>query len=158
VITEQQASTSSPTVSLRFSLPNLNQEIQVFAGSASKPPLDEAAQLFQKQTGIKVYLTYGGSGAVLSQMKLSRTGDLYIPGSPDYLKKAERDNVIDPSSSKIVAYLVPAIGVQRGNPKNIQSLGDLVKPGIKVGIANPDSVVSDYTLLKFSTITICWRM
>ena len=45
--------------------------ITVFAGSASKPPLDEAGLAFEKATGVKVYFNYGGSGTVLSQMKLS---------------------------------------------------------------------------------------
>ncbi len=73
--------------------------------------MDEAAQAFENQTGIKVYLNYGGSGTVLSQMELSRTGDLYIPGSPDYLEKANIKKVTDPTTMKIVAYLVPAICV-----------------------------------------------
>jgi len=114
--------------------------IAVFAGAASKPALDEAAQEFEIETGIKVYCTYGGSGTVLSQMKLSSTGDLYMPGSPDYIPKAERENVIDPGTSKIIAYLIPVIAVQHGNPKNIQSLADLARPGITVGIGNPDAV------------------
>jgi molybdate transport system substrate-binding protein len=118
----------------------VKKEITVFAGSASKPPLDEAALLFEKQTGIKVYLTYGGSGTVLSQMKLSRTGDIYIPGSPDFLAKAEKEKLTEPDSTKIIAYLIPAINVQHGNPRNIQTLDDLAKPGISVGIGNPASV------------------
>jgi molybdate transport system substrate-binding protein len=114
--------------------------ITIFAGAASKPALDEVAQAFEIETGIKVYCSYGGSGTVLSQMKLSSTGDLYMPGSPDYIPKAERDNVINPNTSEIVAYLIPVIAVQRGNPKNIQSLSDLAKSGITVGIGNPDAV------------------
>ncbi len=94
----------------------------------------------KNKQGVKVYLTYGGSGTVLSQMELSKTGDIYIPGSPDYLVKAEKEKVTDPTTTKIVAYLVPAINVQPGNPKNIQSLSDLAKPGIKVGIGNPTTV------------------
>jgi molybdate transport system substrate-binding protein len=121
-------------------VPVSNKEISVFAGSASKPALDEAADVFGKQTGTKVYLTYGGSGTVLSQMELSKTGDLYIPGSPDYLEKAEKDKATDPNTTKIVAYLIPAINVQPNNPKNIQSLSDLAKPGVKVGIGNPSTV------------------
>lgn len=117
-----------------------SKEITVFAGSASKPPLDEAAGVFEKQTGIKVYLTYGGSGTILSQMQLSKTGDVYIPGSPDFLARAEQGKVTDPASTKIVAYLVPVISVQHGNPRNIQSLSDLAKPGTKVGIGNPTTV------------------
>jgi molybdate transport system substrate-binding protein len=120
--------------------PATGEEIAVFAGSASKPPLDEAARTFEKQTGIKVYLTYGGSGTVLSQMELSKTGDVYIPGSPDFLAKAEKNKVTDPVSTKIVAYLIPVISVQHGNPLNIQSLSDLARPGIKIGIGNPSTV------------------
>jgi len=114
--------------------------ITAFCGAASKPAMDEAAHAFEMKTSIKVYCNYGGAGAVLSQMKLSKTGDLYIPGSPDYIPKAERDGVIDSKTVKIIAYLIPVIAVQHGNPKNIQSLADLAKPGIKVGIGNPEAV------------------
>jgi molybdate transport system substrate-binding protein len=135
-VSSTPASTANPTSSVSL----FNKEINVFAGSASKPPLDEAAKLFEKQTGAKVYLTYGGSGTVLSQMVLSKSGDVYIPGSPDYLLKSERDKVTDPNTSQIIAYLLPAIDVQKGNPMNIRSISDLAKPGIKVGIGNPNTV------------------
>jgi molybdate transport system substrate-binding protein len=102
--------------------------------------MDEAAKVFESQTGVKVYLTYGGSGAVLSQMELAKTGDLYIPGSPDYLEKSNAKNITDPGTANIIAYLVPAICVQHGNPKNIQSLADLARPAITVGIGNPSTV------------------
>ncbi len=114
--------------------------ITAFVGSASKPPMEEAAAAFEKETGIKVYLNFGGSGAMLSQIELSKSGDLYIPGSQDYIAKAERKVIIDPASVKKIAYLIPVIAVQHGNPKNIQSLADLAKPGIEVGIGNPQAV------------------
>ena len=116
------------------------KELTAFVGSASKPPMEEAARAFEKETGIKVYVNYGGSGAMLSQIELSRSGDLYIPGSQDYVTKAQRMNVIDPASVKKIAYLIPVIAVQHGNPKNIRSLADLAKPGIEVGIGNPQAV------------------
>jgi len=135
----QPVSTTNPSISSKNSSLS-GKEISVFAGSASKPALDEAAAAFEKQTGVKVFLTYGGSGTVLSQMELTKTGDLYIPGSPDYLVKSESKKITDPASTKIIAYLIPAINVQTGNPKNIQSLPDLAKSGIKVGIGNPATV------------------
>jgi molybdate transport system substrate-binding protein len=116
------------------------QTITAFCGSASKPAMEEAAKAFTERTGISVYLNFGGSGTMLSQMKISKEGDLYIPGSPDYMVMAERDGVVNPGSAKIVAYLVPAIVVQPGNPKNIRELSDLSKPDIKIGIGNPESV------------------
>ena len=39
-----------------------------------------------------------------------------------------------------VVYLVPSINVRAGNPKGIQGLRDLLKPGIRVAIANPENV------------------
>lgn len=114
--------------------------ITAFVGSASKPPMEEAAAAFEKETGIKVYLNFGGSGMMLSQIELSKSGDLYIPGSPDYMVNAERKDIIDPASIKEIAYLIPVIAVQHGNPKNIQSLADLAKTGIEVGIGNPQAV------------------
>jgi len=116
------------------------KSITAFCGSASKPAMEEVAQAFEETTGIKVYLNFSGSGTMLSQMKLAKSGDLYIPGSPDYMVIAEHDGVIVPEPVKIICYLVPAILVQHGNPKNILSLSDLATPGIEVGVGNPEAV------------------
>lgn len=129
--------------------------ITAFCGSASKPAMEEAAQAFKETTGIKVYLNFSGSGTVLSQMKISKSGDLYIPGSPDYMVIAEEDGVVEPESVKIVSYLVPAILVQGGNPKNIQSLSDLAGPGIEIGIGNPKAVsvgLYAYEILEYNNL------
>ena len=115
-------------------------EITVFAGSASKPPLEEAAELYQAETGIDIVLHFGGSGAMLNQLRLSRKADLFIPGSPDFMAKALRLNLVDANSEVIIAYLIPAINVPKGNPKNIQGLADLGRPGIRVGMADPTGV------------------
>lgn len=113
--------------------------IMVFAGSASQPPLEEAARTFERQTGIPVNLHLGGSGAMLSQIRLTGRGDLYIPGSPDYLELARAQNLVE-GEAAILAYLVPALIVAKGNPLRIQSLEDLARPGLKVGMADPDGV------------------
>jgi molybdate transport system substrate-binding protein len=117
------------------------RSIDVFAGSASQPPLEEAAKIFEKNTGAKVNLTLGGSGTVLSQMILSKSGDLYIPGSPDYMITAQSKGVVAANDNGVIlSYLVPAILVQKGNPKNIQSLNDLLRADISMGIGNPATV------------------
>jgi molybdate transport system substrate-binding protein len=115
-------------------------DLLVFAGAASKPPTEEAAKAFEKKTGTKVYLTFGGSGFVLSQMTLAKKGDIYFPGSSDYMELAKRKGLVFPETEKYVVYLVPAINVQKGNPKGIKSLKDLTQPGLRVAIANPEGV------------------
>jgi molybdate transport system substrate-binding protein len=116
------------------------EKLLVYAGAASKPPTEEAAKLYEQKTGMKVELVFGGSGYVLSQMKLARRGDIYFPGSSDYMEKAKRDGDVFADSEKVIVYLVPAINVQKGNPRNIRTLKDLLQPGVTVAIANPEGV------------------
>ncbi|NQU03589.1 MAG: molybdate ABC transporter substrate-binding protein [Syntrophaceae bacterium] len=116
------------------------EKITAFCGSASKPAMEEAARVFQSETGIKVGLNFSGSGTMLSQLKLSKRGDIYLPASPMYMDMAIKNGIIDPDTVKIVAYLVPVINVQKGNPKNIRTLSDLVRPDVTIGIGNPETV------------------
>jgi len=117
-----------------------SEGILIFAGSASKPPTEEVVRVFQEKTGIHVDVIFGGSGFVLSQMKLGKKGDLYFPGSSDFMEKAKKEALVFPESEKLVVYLVPSINVQKGNPKGIHSLKDLTRDGIRVAIANPEMV------------------
>jgi molybdate transport system substrate-binding protein len=117
-----------------------SETLLMYAGAASKPPTEEAIQLFKEKTGITIEVVFGGSGKVLSEMKLVKEGDLYFPGSSDYMEKAKKDGDVIADTEAIITYLVPAINVQAGNPHNIKTLKDLTRPGIKVAIANPETV------------------
>jgi molybdate transport system substrate-binding protein len=112
----------------------------LFAGAASKPATEEVVKAFQEKTNTTVDAVFGGSGFVLSQMTLSKKGDIYFPGSSDFMELAKKEGLVYPESEKIVAYLFPAINVRKGNPKGIQSLKDLTKQGIRLAIANPEMV------------------
>jgi molybdate transport system substrate-binding protein len=114
--------------------------VLMYAGAASKPPTEEAIKSFEEKTGVKVEVVFGGSGTVLSQMKLAKEGDLYFPGSSDFMEKAKKDGDVIPETEAIITYLVPAINVQAGNPKMVQTLADLTQPGLKVAIADPETV------------------
>jgi molybdate transport system substrate-binding protein len=117
-----------------------SKSLLVFAGAASKPPTEEAAKVFESKTGVKVDLLFGGSGYVLSQMILGKKGDIYFPGSSDFMETAKKKSAVYNETERKVVYLVPAINVRKGNPKNIRKLSDLVAPGLRVAIARPDMV------------------
>jgi molybdate transport system substrate-binding protein len=117
-----------------------SNRILIYAGAASKPATEEIVKGFKEKTGIVADVIFGGSGFVLSQMKLSKKGDLYFPGSSDFMELAKKEGLVFPESERIVVYLVSAINVQKGNPKGIHSLRDLTKDGIRVAIANPEMV------------------
>ena len=117
-----------------------SNRILIYAGAASKPATEEIVKGFKEKTSIVADVIFGGSGFVLSQMKLSKKGDLYFPGSSDFMELAKQKDLVFPESEKIVVYLVSAINVQKGNPKGIHSLRDLTKDRIRVAIANPEMV------------------
>ena len=108
--------------------------LRLFCGAGIRPPVDEIIKLFKDETGIEVKPTYAGSGVLLTQIQLNRKGDLYMPGDEVFISRAESKGLI--SEKRNVAYFVPVILVQKGNPRGIKSIADLARPGIKVAMGD----------------------
>lgn len=114
--------------------------LTIFAGTVSKLPLEKVSRYFEEKTGTKVDINFGSSGKLLSEMQLAKEGDIFLPGSSDWIEIAKDKDLIDASTEKKIVYFIPSINVQKGNPKNIQNMRDLLKPDIKIGLANPETV------------------
>ena len=109
----------------------------LYCGAAIRKPMAEINKNFEAETGIRIEPTFTGSGCLLAQIELAEKGDLYMPGEDWFMQQAvERDKIIN---WKRVAYFVPVIMVQRGNPYKISSISDLMQPGIRVGIGETKS-------------------
>ncbi len=114
--------------------------LQLFCGAGFKKPVEEIVEMFQKKTGTTVSAIYAGAPTLFSQILLVKQGDLFIAPSPDMMEKAAQKGLIVPDSIRGMAYVVPCIDVQKGNPKHITGLKDLTKPGVRVAMANPELV------------------
>jgi len=110
------------------------KSIMVGAGAGLKPALDPIAEVFSEKTGIKVENSYLCSAMVLTNMQLTRTGDVMVPGNQHYMDLAIEKGIIDPDTIAVAGYMIPVIAVQKGNPQNITCIEDLAKPGLKVGV------------------------
>jgi molybdate transport system substrate-binding protein len=115
-------------------------QLMVFCGAAFKRPIDEIVDVFQKKNMVQIYVNYGAMPTVLTQIQLSRKGDVFISSSEDFMEKGRAKGLIEGDSVKNIVYIVPCINVQKGNPKNIRGLKDLTKDGLRVAIANPEIV------------------
>ena len=111
------------------------KELLLYCGAGIRPPVDELVEVFGRKYGVKFALDYAGSEVLLSKIKLVRRGDLYMPGDKHYVEQAAREDMV--LSQRSVCYWVPTILVQKGNPKKIFGLEDLLKPGIKLGLGDP---------------------
>lgn len=112
----------------------------VFAGAAGKPALEELAERYQEQKKVKIDMTFGGSGSVLKQFSQEKFGDVYIPGSDDFMDKAEKQQAVLADTRKALVDLVPVICVAKGNPKQITKLEDFGRTDLRVVIGEPKSV------------------
>jgi len=117
--------------------PSGTQELMLYCGAGIRPPADDLIGAFFAEYGIRVVPDYAGSEVLLSKIKLARRGDLYIPGDKHYVDQADDAGMI--LSRRTVCYWTPTILVQKGNPKGIGSLQDLLKPGVKVGLGDPNA-------------------
>jgi molybdate transport system substrate-binding protein len=108
--------------------------LHLYCGAGLRAPVDEVVKEFGAKTGVVVEADYAGSEVLLSKVKLSQRGDLYMPGDAHYLELAAKEGIT--VSSRPVCYWVPVIMTPKGNPKGIQSLADLLKPGVKVALGD----------------------
>lgn len=112
------------------------------AGAGQRSSLDECAEVFCKANpDIKVDFCYKGSGYFMSDIGISKEGDLYMPGEEFYmLQAAEKGHIKDYNPKKDVsAYFVTVIITPAGNPKNIKSIEDFAKEGVRVGIGDENA-------------------
>lgn len=116
------------------------REVFALCGAANRPPMEEIAAAYEESTGVRVQLAFGGSGALLSQNRMTGKGDVYVPSSPDFVSIGVNDGSIVPGSDTILAYLVPTILVPKGNPAGVRGLEDLARPGVRVALAHPEAV------------------
>ena len=108
-----------------------------YCAAGSKPPVLAAAERFEKEYGVRIRLQYGGSGTLLSNIQVARQGDLYLAADRSYMEIAREKGLI--AETLPLAWQRPVIAVRRGNPKGIRGLDDLLRPGVRVALGNPEA-------------------
>lgn len=106
------------------------KSLLVYSGAGLKKPMEEIAKEFEKENAVKIEYIFAGSTQLLSQLETSGKGDVFIVGSKNAYDSAKSKNLV--GECKEVAYHTPAIITKKDNPKNIKTLKDLEKEGVKV--------------------------
>lgn len=131
--TNTSGTTATPTATVTTAA-TTGQTLLVYGGAGLKGPLDEIGETYTQKTGIVIQYNYGGAGTLVTQMNLTKKGDVFMPGSTVEFKNAKSQGLVN--DSKLVAYHVPVIVVQKGNPKNITTLEDFAEPNLKVALGD----------------------
>ena len=130
-------------VGLAFSLfrddrssPLKSESIMFFCAASNQAVVEAIRADYVAEFGRTVDINYGNSQGLLSQIEVSKTGDLYLPADDSYLTRAKEKGLIDEILP--IGRQQAVIAVKKGNPKNIQALSDLLRDDVRLVQANYD--------------------
>ncbi|MEC0343039.1 extracellular solute-binding protein [Peribacillus castrilensis] len=106
--------------------------VKVYGPGGPLGPIEELAEQFTIETGIKVEVTAGPENKWIDQAK--QDADIIYGGSEYMLTDFMNDHpeLLDEKKRTELYARSAGILVRKGNPKNIQSLEDLTKKGVKI--------------------------
>jgi molybdate transport system substrate-binding protein len=111
--------------------------LTVYCAAGIKKPVAAAAAAFERELGVRVQLQYGGTGTLLSQIRVAKQGDLFVAADEGAVADAKRFETVKEVIPLAVQY--PVVAVKAGNPKGIAKLEDLLRQDVKVAVANPEA-------------------
>jgi molybdenum ABC transporter molybdate-binding protein len=115
----------------------------LFCAPAVREPMEEIIKLYEEQTGQKVVVTYGPSESILTQMELSKQGDLFFPADESYIDKAQKKGLL--GNSLPVARMHAILVVNPNFPKKIEKWADLVSGDVRIAQASSAAAIGFLT-------------
>ncbi|MCP5540708.1 MAG: extracellular solute-binding protein [Akkermansiaceae bacterium] len=109
-------------------------EILLFSGAMLRVAIEGSIGRFEAREGVHITPVYNGCGVLVSQMKAGEKPDAYFSCDVKFMDMV-KDRFLD---GPIVSANEMVILVAKGNPKGIATLPDLAKPGLRVGLGDPE--------------------
>jgi molybdenum ABC transporter molybdate-binding protein len=113
--------------------------IVIYCAAGIKPAVEAVAKEYERQYGVEVRPDYGGSQSLLTRLIEDRdaaSADLYLPADESYIQAGRHRGLL--AETIPVARMHPVLAVAAGNPKKIASLDDLLRPDVRLAMADPD--------------------
>ena len=107
-----------------------------YAAAGMAPPIEEIVAAYREAYDVSIEVQYDGSATLLSKIEVGGTGDLYLAADDGYTDLAYEKGLVEERIP--VATMRPVLAVRKGNPKNIQSLDDLLRDDVVAALGNPD--------------------
>jgi molybdenum ABC transporter molybdate-binding protein len=115
-------------------------QLTFYCGSVNRRAVEPLIAEFEKREGVRVDTVYNGCGILIGQMKVISSWsqgkgfpDTYMACDRYYLDavKDQFQDDVDVSETEVV------IAIRKGNPKQIQSLEDLKRDGLRLALGQP---------------------
>ena len=101
--------------------------------AALREPMEEIIPLFEQQKGIPIEVRYGESASILTNLRVTKQGDIFLPADDSYIADAEDllGDVLPLAKMNAALVVNPAFG------RSINTWEDLFKGETQIAIANP---------------------
>ena len=124
----------------------LNGTISVFAAASLTDSFKALGSSFQQaHSGVTVQFNFAGTPTLLTQIEQGAQADVFASADTTNLDKLTTDG-FTAGSSQVFAHNQLEIVVAPGNPKGINSLADLAKPGVIYITEGPTVPAGKYAL------------
>lgn len=101
--------------------------------------LKEISQKFERDTGIKVALSFGSTGMLARQIENGAPFDVFFAASEKYIDELKDKGLIIPNTKELYAQGRIVLALNKISGIKAKKLEDLISPFIKkIAIANPD--------------------
>lgn len=109
-------------------------EVVLYGGAMLRPAVDDTIAAFEAREGVSVRRVYNGCGLLVSQIEAEGVPDAFLTCDASFLDRvASRFGTpTDFSENDVV------IAVAAKNPHGIAAPRDLLRDGVRVGLAHPD--------------------
>ncbi len=114
-----------------------HHSITVFCAASNQAVMEAIVADYRHEFVSEVFVNYGPSQGLLSQIEVSRTGDLFLPADDLYLATARDKGLV--SETFPIGSMRAVVVVQRGNPKGIHQFADLLRDDVRFVQANPEA-------------------
>jgi molybdate transport system substrate-binding protein len=111
-----------------------NPQVTYYAGGVNRRAIEETLKEFSAREGCSFNTVYNGCGILVGQMKLGQRPDVYHSCDESFMPGVANlfwDDVVPVSTMSIVILVAPS------HKDTIKSVDDLLKPGIRIGMGNP---------------------
>ncbi|MEN1680658.1 MAG: molybdate ABC transporter substrate-binding protein [Planctomycetota bacterium] len=109
-------------------------QLSLYCAAGLRKPVEEIANRYFEEQGVRIDIQYGGSNTLLGQMEVGKTGDLYLAADESYLDIARSKGLVEETIP--LAKMVPVVVVPRENEAIVDSVDDLLN--LRLAAANPD--------------------
>jgi len=141
-----------------FSKQQAHTEFRVFVAASLTHAVEDNSSLrtFEQENNVKVLFNVGGSDTLYQQIYSGSPADVFMAADSSWLQKLNQNGLLYNNqywnfTSNILVVILPP-----DNPKNITSLLDLAKPGVRIAVAAWTVPVGHYTNITLMKIDKTW--